>query len=1064
MEWKSNLKDKLLSWKEALHQLSILEGESSQLVNLMTDVEEPITVMILGEFNAGKSTFINAFLGEELLISDVIATTAVVTKIKYGENLRLIGHFPDGTSKEFQVQSLAGLSAELEEDLTIRRQLHYLELQLPNDKLRDLTLIDSPGLNAGNDFHTNATMEFMNRTDYGIWLFDYRNVGTKSEIRELNKLREYGIETFGVINGLDLHDEEEESIEDFVEFNRRRFPGLVKTLIPISAYEALKGQTENNPELLEWSNWQEIEKLFSRIQNNSGEKERRIFSRLLVHLKTVHDFIGNEKAKTPILFYKHMIDEFLEKTFPTSSRHYQQILTEREQIEDTLSQIHRLYQQPADEPDRISNLLQSFYQYQLAPADELDQWSNEWHDSCLPAYQNYLSQLYLVKREQADLLNQREDISRRRTELHDRKFFKKGKLKRLAHDQLLFNERIDDSNRQHRSLVQQEDDIKKQFQQFFQKITNHTAAVQTKLLDDAGKQELQWETEWNTGYHVISKISEDKLEKAAEVRLINSQYSESIGAFFRTIQPELDHIEAYQEAKYQSENIDTLVPHLSVDAFNRTKSEFLAMRQFKPITHTDIRYGQLDPLAFFNDSIPAIPLSLNFPFDREIGLISKKRKQTLGGIVAALVIGLAASQINFSAIADVFAPEDDYETADEYNDGEEYWEDAVVETQTVEEAEPAPNFLEWDSQMIANYLYALHEKVNSAHYDEVAATFTAHAWYTYNNFYNLNTVQFNSIDELTITEQSEYEITFETVESLTIDGEPSSSKHLYILNFLEEHGVMIVGFDGEHIQQEVFVDEERLSQFILDFRRYYMSALNQDGFSSISHYFMPGSAAYHEINDYITRMSGQDYYFDFQTDSVLSLTRTAPNYYEVHTEEQLLFTDDKGAQTIYNKEKVYTIFLPEENVFQIESIITLSTETEEIIQETVSSVSTDQVAMFMENYYRDFVAAFNGQGFSSIEAYYDPDGPQFAKEQAYLQNALEKNMAMNNMQMVVQSVEPYDDQHYLASIYTEDEYFYQDGTGDFKQIQANYLVKAGPEGQLTITDIPSLQILNEEEY
>lgn len=113
MDWKLSLISMLEVWqKDFLDSKPVFQEESSKLSRLIEDVEEPVNVMVIGEFKAGKSTFINAFLGEEILFSDVIPATAVITKIKYGPTKKLTGYFPDGTSRVFDEGSLATLSAE----------------------------------------------------------------------------------------------------------------------------------------------------------------------------------------------------------------------------------------------------------------------------------------------------------------------------------------------------------------------------------------------------------------------------------------------------------------------------------------------------------------------------------------------------------------------------------------------------------------------------------------------------------------------------------------------------------------------------------------------------------------------------------------------------------------------------------------------------------------------------------------------------------------------------------------------------------------------------------------
>jgi hypothetical protein len=164
-----------------------------------------------------------------------------------------------------------------------------------------------------------------------------------------------------------------------------------------------------------------------------------------------------------------------------------------------------------------------------------------------------------------------------------------------------------------------------------------------------------------------------------------------------------------------------------------------------------------------------------------------------------------------------------------------------------------------------------------------------------------------------------------------------------------------------------------------------------------------------------------------------------------------------------------------DNSFLIEDIITQD-QVVEIIQssvveveesdfdyETISLISTSEVSQMMSNYYSDLELAFNDYGFSYIADYYDVDGEEYAPTEAYISKAINENMEMLNHELIIESVEVYDDNHYLVTIYVQDEYHYQDKVGDIKEVQAEYLIEVTPESELKIEKLLNLDILMETE-
>lgn len=129
--------------------------------------DESLYLAVVGEFSCGKSTLINALLGEEILKSDILpATTAAATVLRYGAQARLLVDFRDGSQKIYsdkEGQPLGGRSglSDLLEKLTtveeVAATVAQVTLEYPS-RFPDqrVVIVDTPGSNVENERHVEV--------------------------------------------------------------------------------------------------------------------------------------------------------------------------------------------------------------------------------------------------------------------------------------------------------------------------------------------------------------------------------------------------------------------------------------------------------------------------------------------------------------------------------------------------------------------------------------------------------------------------------------------------------------------------------------------------------------------------------------------------------------------------------------------------------------------------------------------------------------------------------------------------------------------------------------------
>ena len=279
---------------------------SGELDSLLLEQKEPITIAIVGQFSSGKSTFLNALLGRELLPSGITPITAKVCKICYGDEYSLHVRYKDGSLAQKPLDFLHSI------DTLENMKITDFTLCAPCEILRSLSLLDTPGFNSQNAIDTETTNAILKRVDGIIWLSLIDNVGKQSEKDILHAhVRQYASKALCVLNQKDrLKDESE--IATSLEYARSAFSGIFSQIIPISAKLALQAQnshdSSNSAQMLTESNINAVlEFINTQFANNaSALKERKILRKLRTIITQARWHI--HRARKGIKSYKKALE------------------------------------------------------------------------------------------------------------------------------------------------------------------------------------------------------------------------------------------------------------------------------------------------------------------------------------------------------------------------------------------------------------------------------------------------------------------------------------------------------------------------------------------------------------------------------------------------------------------------------------------------------------------------------------------------------------------------------------------------------------------------------------
>ncbi len=209
--------------------------------------EGRFSLVVLGEFNHGKSTLINALLGEAVLPVGITPTTAVLTEIRHGDTRTAEAVMEDGGRMPVEPAQLASWLTV--EGTAARERLDHVELRHPAALLRErVTIVDTPGVNDINEQRADITYGYVPRADAALFLLDATQILSHSERRFLEEriLRSCRDRLVFVVTKADLLDAAE--LEQACSFARGHLSALVPApaLFPVSARRALAGDWQGS--------------------------------------------------------------------------------------------------------------------------------------------------------------------------------------------------------------------------------------------------------------------------------------------------------------------------------------------------------------------------------------------------------------------------------------------------------------------------------------------------------------------------------------------------------------------------------------------------------------------------------------------------------------------------------------------------------------------------------------------------------------------------------------------------------------------------------------------------
>lgn len=252
------------------------------------ELDNRFYLAVVGEFKRGKSTMINSLIGQDILPSDILPTTATINILEYSEEEFAEIKYTDGRKEQLELTK-ENLDKFTAQEGVKAEEIDYISIGVKSDILKGgIVIIDTPGVNDISQSRVEVTKNILPNCDAAIFLLDAASPLTRTEAQFLEtKILTYKLESLlFIISKSDRLDEDE--LEESLEGASSRIKEVLEYEAPLMAYSSRevmrseeKGSThEYKTKLIDYIS--ELRKKSEETRNNTIKENLRLAISLLL--------------------------------------------------------------------------------------------------------------------------------------------------------------------------------------------------------------------------------------------------------------------------------------------------------------------------------------------------------------------------------------------------------------------------------------------------------------------------------------------------------------------------------------------------------------------------------------------------------------------------------------------------------------------------------------------------------------------------------------------------------------------------------------------------------------
>ena len=166
--------------------------------------DDIFTLVVVGQFKRGKTTFINALLGADVLPTAMIPLTSVITILRYGDTIGATVYMEDGSQKSISIEDIQYYATEKHNPKN-EKGVARVEVVYPSPYLKNgVQIVDTPGVASVHEHNTATTYQYLPHADAAIFLVSVDPPITRAELLFLQDIKKVVPRVFFVQNKIDV--------------------------------------------------------------------------------------------------------------------------------------------------------------------------------------------------------------------------------------------------------------------------------------------------------------------------------------------------------------------------------------------------------------------------------------------------------------------------------------------------------------------------------------------------------------------------------------------------------------------------------------------------------------------------------------------------------------------------------------------------------------------------------------------------------------------------------------------------------------------------------------------
>lgn len=216
---------------------AIMASNREDLKQLLSRYDEPLNIVVMGEVKAGKSTLINAMVGEKVSLVGATETTAAIIEITNGSERKATVIRHDHSKENLTIDGLHTILAQHKDDRAYFKQIEKIILTYPLKRLKSLHIVDTPGLGTVTQANQDVTENYIQQSDVVLWVLSVHHLGDASVYEALESVALTDKPMIILINRVDQLNPGV-AIDQVVDYVKEDCGLFTEKVFPLSALQA----------------------------------------------------------------------------------------------------------------------------------------------------------------------------------------------------------------------------------------------------------------------------------------------------------------------------------------------------------------------------------------------------------------------------------------------------------------------------------------------------------------------------------------------------------------------------------------------------------------------------------------------------------------------------------------------------------------------------------------------------------------------------------------------------------------------------------------------------------